>query len=106
MYESPISVYKKLTHDIAKQKDEYICQAIVKVGVDVDKEELIKALAYDREQYHKGFEDGFKHGIKTFVEMLKEHKCSYDLPDYHSFDAVEIEVIDNIFNELVGDADA
>ena len=28
------------------------------VGVYVDKEELIKALKYDREQYQKGYEDG------------------------------------------------
>ena len=33
-------------------------EAIRKVGVNVDKEELIKALQYDRNQYTKGYEDG------------------------------------------------
>lgn len=40
--------------------------------------------------------------IKEFAKRLKECKCSYDLPDYHSFDAVEIEDIDNLVKEMVG----
>ena len=40
---------------------------------------------------------------KEFAERLKENKCSYDLPDYHSFDAVDIEEIDNLLKELVGE---
>ena len=40
--------------------------------------------------------------IKEFAERLKECKCSYDLPDYHSFDAVEIEDIDNLVKKMVG----
>lgn len=42
-------------------------------------------------------------GIKEFAEKLKECKCSYDLPDYHCFDAVEIEDIDNLVKEMVGE---
>ena len=33
-------------------------KAVRKVGVNVDKYELIKALQYDRNQYTKGYEDG------------------------------------------------
>ena len=34
-----------------------IYKAVMNVGVNVDKEELIKALQYDREQYQKGYKD-------------------------------------------------
>lgn len=103
MYESPITITEQICNEIVKQKEERIFQAIAKVGVDVNKEELIKALQYDRNQYNKGFEDGFEKGVKTFAERLKKHKCSYDLPDYHSFDAVDIEDIDNLLKELIGE---
>lgn len=60
MYESPIDLFS--VTDYAKQVDEQIentvYKAITKVGVNVNKEELIKALAYDRNQYEKGYADG------------------------------------------------
>ena len=34
-----------------------IYKAVMNVGVNVDKEELIKALQYDRGQYQKGYKD-------------------------------------------------
>jgi hypothetical protein len=43
---------------------------------------------------------------KEFAEILKEHQCSYDLDNYHSFEAVEINVIDEILREKAGDNDA
>ena len=35
-----------------------VIKTCVKMGVNVDKEELLKALAYDRDQYEKGYADG------------------------------------------------
>ena len=35
-----------------------VVETCVKMGVDVDKEELLKALNYDRGQYEKGYSDG------------------------------------------------
>lgn len=43
--------------------------------------------------------------IKEFVKTLKEHLCSYDLDDYHSFRAIEEETLDNLVKEMVGDAE-
>lgn len=40
---------------------------------------------------------------KEFAEILKDHKCSYDLDNYHSFEAVEINVIDEVLKELEGE---
>lgn len=62
MYESPINVLEHIKHiseKIEKAKEEYIFSEITAV-VDVDKDELIKALKYDRDQYNKGYADGVK----------------------------------------------
>ena len=59
MYKSPIDVLlADIQHQIAKQQDDEIYKAVVSVGINVDKEELIRALRYDREQYEKGYADG------------------------------------------------
>ena len=101
MYESPISIYEQIANDYVKQKDEYIYKAIVKVGVDVNKEELIKALAYDREQYSKGFADGFEDGAKTFAERVKSN-----LIEKGFYSAIVKCVLEEAQKELVGDVDA
>lgn len=41
--------------------------------------------------------------IKDFAERLKKHLCSYDLPGYHSFKAVDEETIDEVLTEMAGD---
>ena len=46
------------------------------VGVYVDKEELIKALQYYRNQYEKGYSDG----RESIVEELKEIKAELQTP--------------------------
>lgn len=59
MYESPIRLLtQQLETHMREQHDKQIFEAIQKFGVDVDRDELIKALAYDRDQYDKGYADG------------------------------------------------
>ena len=60
MYESPIMLLKTdpLIQRIKDETDAMIIQGVARVGVHVDKDELIKALEYDRGQYEKGFHDG------------------------------------------------
>lgn len=58
MYESPIEVvFSDLVSDAVKKADEYIVANVQQVGVKVDKDELIKALRFDRGQYEKGWND-------------------------------------------------
>ena len=58
MYTSPIEmVLSDLVSDAVKKADEYIVACVQQVGVKVDKDELIKALRFDREQYEKGWND-------------------------------------------------
>lgn len=40
---------------------------------------------------------------KEIAKKLKEHLCNYDLPDYHSFRAVDEDTIDEVLKELVGE---
>lgn len=61
MYESPIHIYQReLNAKIESRIDSQIFEATMEVGVSVDKDELIKALRYDRDQYAKGYADGKK----------------------------------------------
>ena len=55
MYESPIKI---IAGKIQTQIDDEIYRAVQNVGINVDREELLKALEYDRGQYKKGFDDG------------------------------------------------
>ena len=59
-YKAPIEIIKD---DINVQLDGEILKAVHNVGINVDIKELIKALAYDREQYIKGFNNGYNKAI-------------------------------------------
>lgn len=68
MWESPVSV---IYGEMQTQIEGDIYKAIQNVGIDVDKEELLKALMYDRNQYEKGYKDGYAEAIDEFAERLK-----------------------------------
>lgn len=55
MYESPIEI---IVGEMTTEWENGILKAVQNYNVDCNKEELIRALAYDRDQYQKGFEDG------------------------------------------------
>ena len=61
MYEPIINLYEytsELINSLSQEKENMVIQYIKNIGIDVDKEELIKALQYDRQQYEKGYQDG------------------------------------------------
>ena len=58
-YKSPIEIVRTITET---QVEGEILKAVWKVGVNVDRDELLKALQYDRGQYEKGLRDAVKHG--------------------------------------------
>lgn len=62
MYESPIKrIINEAVNQIEKREEVELMYSIKQsVGYAVDKQELIKALQYDRDQYQKGYEDGLK----------------------------------------------
>lgn len=86
MYESPI---EKIVKDIQKADEDHLMFTVESsIGYAVDKEELIKALQYDRKQYEKGYEDGRKANrwIPLEEEMPEEGKkvlvCFYSSAGY------------------------
>ena len=64
-YESPILLFEQFPmKSFSKTVDSLVISEIRRVGINVNKEELVKALAYDRGQYKKGYEDGYEDGLK------------------------------------------
>ena len=96
MYDAPIEIYT-MADEIVERMNEAIenevLEAIFRVGVNVDKEELIKALSYDREQYVKGYADGTKEFAERVKELLKR-ECSTMVYMYLA------ELVDTIVKEM------
>lgn len=88
MYQSPIDV---MIQDLRMQQEDEIFRAVQNVGVVVDKDELIMALAYDRGQYQKGYTDGLnnavRHGQWVTDDFGHTHcsRCGERLPFMHCY---------------------
>lgn len=69
MYESPIElIVNQMTSQIMSQRDNQITAKIEQqIGIKVDKEELMKALTYDRNTYQQGYIDGMAAGAEKAV---------------------------------------
>lgn len=75
MYEPPIEIMikDKILTDIGEKTDNAIMLEITQqFGVNVNKEELFRALAYDRGQYDKGYKDGYDYALQQFADFMKE----------------------------------
>ena len=58
-YNAPIGLFvSQLRLEQEKQLEDDIFRAVQEIGITVDKDELIKALKYDRYQYVRGYTDG------------------------------------------------
>ena len=61
MYESPIQVTQTVLDMVAKEtEDKVVITAQRALGIDIDKDRLIKALKYDSDMYHKGYADALE----------------------------------------------
>ena len=85
MYKSPID-FIYCQPDVQLEGD--ILRAVQKVGINVDKEELTRALQYDRDQYEKGYEDGKSEVVQQGTweywagSLLRCPVCGYEYSDY------------------------
>lgn len=83
-YESPVSL--ALT-EWKTQVENFIFCSVQKVGINIDKKELLKALSYDRNQYEKGFHNGRLAERTEGVWIIDEDeglcKCSYCESEYN-----------------------
>ena len=74
MYESPIDIiYNDIQYKVVEEFDKNVVSAVQSYGIDVNKEELLKALRYDRQQYEKGYADA--------KAELRWIPCSERLPE-------------------------
>lgn len=77
-YEPPIEItvmVNKMCDQIVEEKENQIVATIrEQYHVECDREELIKALNYDRQQYEKGYEDA----RRTFSASLPLYDAVYN----------------------------
>lgn len=72
MYKSPITlITEQIQKTIIEQEENDIYRAVQKYEINVDKDELIKALKYDRRQYEKGYEDALNKIKANLIEKLR-----------------------------------
>lgn len=78
MYKSPVELFMR---DIKLQMDEKLEEAcytaVMEYFPNVDREELLKALKYDRDQYEKGYADGARDAAVPIVRC--KHCKHYNL---------------------------
>ena len=77
MYKSPITVdtgevkydglMEKIEKEFADHIDEAVIRAVLETNVEVDRDELIRALRFDRCQYQKGYSDGWEAAHQSIV---------------------------------------
>lgn len=73
MYESPIyQIEKTISMDIGEKYDNLVITTVKEMGIDVDKEELIRALQYDRDQYMKGYRDGEESTRRAIIKDIEK----------------------------------
>lgn len=70
MYKSPIEIIASdMQMQIRKQQEDEIYKAVLNCEISVDKDELIKALNYDRNQYEKGYQDGLAEATRRLQKI-------------------------------------
>ncbi|MBO5921935.1 MAG: hypothetical protein J6Q48_06060 [Bacteroidaceae bacterium] len=84
MYKSPIEV---IYGEMQMKVENDIYKAVQNVGVNVDKEELLKALEHDRGQYDKGYADA----VTEILGVIREV--------YHNFSGYDLEYMTKYGNE-------
>lgn len=59
-----------------------------------------ETLAYENGR-DAGYAEGFKDGVVMFAKYLKHHSGSYDLDNYNSFDAIDIDYLDDFVEKFL-----
>lgn len=101
MYESMIKVIEEQANAHLEHE---ILSAVKRVGISVDKEELVRALKYDRGQYERGYADGKRDGgkknaaLELLLDWAIECDFGYDnIPD--EYEKYKDEIADMDYKE-------
>lgn len=49
----------------------------------------------------QAYRNGYENGIVDIVNYLKENSCFYDIDNYHSFRAIDIDDLDDLIEEFL-----
>lgn len=71
MYKAPIELLSTQMSEHKFDTDKMVIEAVFKTGVNVDKDELIRALQYDRDQYNKGYADAKAEVARDIFEEMQ-----------------------------------
>lgn len=96
-YESPINI---IYDNMRMQTENDIYKVVQSYEIKVDKDELIKALNYDRQQYQKGFRDGARKFAEE-LNIIMRDRYLFEDKRYSMF--VTPEDIENCLKEIVGE---
>lgn len=99
-YEALVNV---IMDAINVQVENDIIKAVKNVGIEVNKEELLRALTYDRQQYERGYEKGYvkghRHGYRKAIHDLVEEMNKYS-------EIIDMSIARNVAEQLeAGDSE-
>lgn len=69
MYKSPIEIIET---QMRMEYEDGVLKCVQNFLPNVDKDELFKALRYDRQQYSEGYADGYIKGATELADKLKQ----------------------------------
>ena len=96
MWESPIQIITDdIIKDIVQKEEEWLMESVHRVWFNFDKDELVKALNYDRDQYERGYADG-RGARDSEIVRCKDCKHYRDSFPYNTCD---------VFDAMATDAD-
>lgn len=102
MYKSPIEkIYGELQTQMVQEDENMVMKAVRKVGVNVDKGALIKALQYDHNQYTKGYEDGKNDVLDKIRDEISDLDDKYEFAGYYKAVNDALQIIDKYMIEGV-----
>jgi hypothetical protein len=99
MYESPIN---QILGEMQISYENECLKAVQSCGFDVNREELLRAVKYDREQYSKGYSDGYAKAIDEFVKAVESEVIPGDFEKMELYTFLSVSNIKKIAEQLKG----
>ena len=78
-YKSPIeTIVSEMYTRILQEQENKVFEAIQNMGINVDRDELMRALRYDRGQYDEGYSEGYVEGwIEANKKLVHCKECKH-----------------------------
>lgn len=81
MYDSPIKMFEiaePIMSTIIEHRENAVVAKVKEcIGFDIDKDELLRALNYDRDQYDKGYRDGHRNGVAVGRQQILDELYTF-----------------------------